>query len=157
MPTLSRKQLLVGLAAAGVLGAGIAVPSLAFAEGTLSASPTSPESVPGDVGTGERAARETAFAEALAKELGVPTDKVQAALEKVRAQHKPADRPHRDWPDPAGRPAAIKERLTQAVKDGKLTQEQADAITAAIDAGIFPGEWRGHHKPGTHGSPRDGK
>ena len=59
-----------------------------------------------------------------------------AALEKVREQHKPADRPER--PSTADRQAALKERLDQAVKDGKLTQEQADAITKAVEAGVFP-------------------
>ncbi|MFC7546214.1 hypothetical protein [Plantactinospora sp. GCM10030261] len=167
MPTLSRKNMLVGLAAAGVLGAGIAAPSLAFAEdGTPSATPSTSASpdASAEAGKGDRAARQTAFTEALAKELGVPTDKVQAALEKVREQLKPADRPERAKPDQADRRAALAERLAQGVKDGKLTQEQADAITAAVEAGVFPagghgpggrGDW-GHGDWG-HGGPRGDK
>ncbi|MFB9236156.1 hypothetical protein ACFFWC_11455 [Plantactinospora siamensis] len=142
--TVTRKNLLTGLAAAGVLGVGIAVPTLAFADngGGPSATPAAstsaaPPAAPGKAG---REGRQAAFAAELAQELGVPQDKVEAALAKIRAEHKPAGRPER--PDPAklkaDRQAALKERLAQAVKDGKLTQEQADAITKAIDAGVLP-------------------
>ncbi|MEV0807193.1 hypothetical protein [Micromonospora sp. NPDC050200] len=161
--TISKKRLLVGLAAAGVLGVGIAAPAVAFAEG---ATPSPSASSGADQGTDRqerkadrqerRADRQGEFAEALATELGVPTDKVTAALEKLREQHK-ADRPER----PSGeerqgalkdRQAALEDRLAQAVKDGKLTQEQADAITKAVEAGVFPGPGgRGHHGEGMTG------
>ncbi|MGC5018264.1 hypothetical protein [Micromonospora sp. DT47] len=141
--TMSKKHLLAGLAAAGVLGVGIAAPTVAFAE---DATPTPSASNSTEQGTDrqqQRADRQAAFAEALAKELGVSTDKVTAALEKVREQQK-ADRPER--PSTEDRQAQLKERLDQAVKDGKLTQEQADAITKAVEAGVFPGPGgRGHH------------
>ncbi|TDB77021.1 MULTISPECIES: hypothetical protein [unclassified Micromonospora] len=143
--TISKKHLLAGLAAAGVLGVGIAVPTVAFAE-----NPTpSPSASSGEKDSGRqerRAQRQAEFAEALAKELGVPTEKVTAALEKLREQHK-ADRPQR--PSAEERQARLKERLAQAVKDGKLTQEQADAITKAVEAGVFPGG--GGHGPGGRG------
>ncbi|MFG3712193.1 hypothetical protein [Micromonospora sp. NPDC047730] len=151
--TMRKKHLLAGLAAAGVLGVGIAAPTVAFAAdgGTSTPSASASESGSGtDSGSGkdgrqqQRAERQAEFAEALAKELGVSTDKVTAALEKVHEARKPADRPERG--DSADRQAALKERLAQAVEDGKLTQEQADAITAAAEAGVFPGPGgRGGH------------
>ncbi|MGI5519372.1 hypothetical protein ACQEUX_00255 [Micromonospora sp. CA-259024] len=142
--TIRRKHLLAGLATAGVLGVGIAAPTIAFA---ADAAPT-PSASSDAQAPGSRADRQGEFAEALAKELGVPTDKVTAALEKVRAQHRPTDRPER--PSAENRQAAVKERLAQAVKDGKLTQEQADAITKAVEAGVFPGPGV-HRGPGGHG------
>lgn len=143
--TIRKKHLLAGLATAGVLSVGIAAPTMAFAADggtpTPSASSTAEKQ-------GSKADRQGEFAEALAKELGVSTDKVTAALEKVREQHKPADRPER--PSAEDRQAALKERLDKAVEDGKLTQEQADAITKAVEAGVFPG---GHDGPGGKGGP----
>ncbi|TDC84468.1 hypothetical protein E1193_05905 [Micromonospora sp. KC606] len=135
--TISKKHLLAGLAAAGVLGVGIAVPTMAFAENAAPSPSTS---------NGEqhhnRQERQAEFADALAKELGVPADKVTAALEKLREQRK-ADRPER--PSAEARQAKLKERLDQAVKDGRLTREQADAITKAVESGVFPGAGgRGH-------------
>jgi hypothetical protein len=151
--TMSKKHLLAGLAAAGVLGVGIAAPTVAFAEDN-NATPAPSASTEAGQSTDrqqQRADRQADFAAALAKELGVPTDKVTAALEKLREQRK-ADRPER--PSAGDRQAMLKERLDQAVKDGKLTQEQADAITKAAEAGVFPGPGgRGHHGPeGTTGN-----
>ncbi|MEV0212616.1 hypothetical protein [Micromonospora sp. NPDC050695] len=153
--TIRRKHLLAGLATAGVLGVGIAAPTIAFAADTP--TPTPSASSTADGAGAAKGDRQGAFAEALAKELGVPTDKVTAALKKVREQHRPSDRPGRPTDRP-GRPsaedrqAALKERLDQAVKDGKLTQEQADAITKAVEAGVFPGPG-GHRGPGDHRAP----
>ena len=87
-------------------------------------------------GAGEH--RMDGFAAALAKELGVPQEKVTAALEKVREQRRDADKPkppanRMDWQ------AQLKQRLDQAVKDGKLTQAEADAITKAFTDHAFGG------------------
>ncbi|SCL23019.1 hypothetical protein [Micromonospora inyonensis] len=132
---MARKHLIAGLVAAGALGLGIAAPAVASAGNGETASPSTSEST-------DRTARQSAFAEALAEELDVPADKVTAALEKLREERK-GDRPERGgWRgggDATDRQAALKERLAQAVKDGKLTQAQADAITAAVEAGVFPG------------------
>jgi hypothetical protein len=79
----------------------------------------------------------------LAKELGVDEQKVSDALTKVREQLKPSDTQKEDKkPDAADRKAKLKERLDQAVKDGKLTQAEADAITKAADAGVLMGGGR---------------
>ncbi|MCW3843878.1 hypothetical protein ONA70_27645 [Micromonospora yasonensis] len=140
---MSRKHMLVGLAAAGVLGVGIAAPTVALAD-DKTPSPAPSASTSTDQGSDrqqQRADRQQEFAAALAKELGVSTDKVTAALDKLREQHK-GDRPER--PSTEDRQARLKERLDQAVKDGKLTQEQADAVLRAVEAGVFPG-------PGGHG------
>jgi hypothetical protein len=147
--TMSRKQLLVGLAAAGVLGVGIAAPTVALAD-DKSPRPTNSASTTTDQGSDrkqQRADRQQEFAEALAKELGVPTEQVTAALEKIREQHK-GDRPER--PSTEDRQAKLKARLDQAVKDGKLTQEEADAVLKAAEAGVFPGPG-GHDRRGWHG------
>lgn len=166
--TMSKKHLLAGLAAAGVLSVGIAAPAVAFAEDGATPTPSASSSE-GTDRQQQRADRQSEFAGALAKELGVPTEKVTDALEKLREQHK-ADRPERGegrgdrpWhggkdgdkgdrgerPDAAERQAALKEQLAKAVEDGKLTQEQADAITAAFEAGVFPGgPGRGHGPQG---------
>ncbi|MGC4796868.1 hypothetical protein ACLQ3H_22510 [Micromonospora saelicesensis] len=145
--TIRRKHLLAGLATAGVLGVGIAAPTIAFAADTPTPTPSASTATDPDKAPGAKADRQGEFAEALAKELGVPTDKVTAALEKIREQQRPADRPQR--PSAEDRQAALKQRLDQAVKDGKLTQEQADAITKAVEAGVFPGPG-GHRGPGGH-------
>ncbi|MEH1011668.1 hypothetical protein V6U90_00850 [Micromonospora sp. CPCC 206060] len=140
----TRKNVLIGLAAAGVLGVGIAAPAVALADSSASPTPSASSST-----EDRRTEHRTEFAEALAKELGVPVEKVTAALEKVHEQRK-ADRDERwrdrvgDRPDRADRQAALAERLKQAVEDGKLTQEQADAITKAAEAGVLGGGWRGH-------------
>ncbi|MDM4720101.1 hypothetical protein QTQ03_11115 [Micromonospora sp. WMMA1363] len=153
--TIRKKHLLAGLAAAGVLSVGIAAPTMALAADNASPSP----SASADEGTDrqqqredrredrqqQREDRQAKFAEALAEELGVDTDKVTAALAKLREERK-ADRPERpERPNAADRQAALEERLDQAVEDGKLTQEQADAITAAVEAGVFPAGGRGGH------------
>ncbi|PZG20553.1 hypothetical protein C1I95_09355 [Micromonospora craterilacus] len=161
--TISKKHLLAGLAAAGVLGVGIAAPTVALADdkSTPSASASAEDQQDGQ--RPERTEQRQAFAEQLAQELGVPTEKVTAALEKLREQHKSQGRP--DGEHRAGRGGdrgpkgsaedrkeVLAERLTQAVKDGKLTQEQADAITAAVEAGVFggPGGWGGPGGRGGH-------
>ncbi|MBQ1025489.1 hypothetical protein [Micromonospora sp. C95] len=164
--TISKKHLLAGLATAGVLGVGIAAPTVALADDKATPSASASSAPQGDR-QDQRAARHAQFAEALAEELGVPAEQVTEALEKLREQHQQGrtDREgHRGFPGrgegrmggegerrtpPSAeeRKEALAERLAQAVEDGKLTQEQADAITAAVEAGVFGG-WGG---PGFRG------
>ncbi|WBC07008.1 hypothetical protein [Micromonospora sp. WMMA1947] len=156
--TMSKKQLLAGLAAAGVLGVGIAAPTVALAD-DKSPNPSSSagSTDQADDRRQKHADRQAEFAEALAKELGVSTDKVTAALEKLHEQRQ-GDRPERpERPSTEDRQAALKERLDQAVTDGKLTQEQADAVLKAAEAGVFPGLGKGGHdgRPGHHGKGGD--
>ncbi|SIQ45320.1 hypothetical protein [Micromonospora avicenniae] len=143
--SIRRKHLLAGLATAGVLGVGIAAPTMAFAADGGTPTPSAGSTTTNGGAQQKAAGHQGKFAEKLAKELGVPTDKVTAALKKLRDEHK-ADRPQR--PSAEDRQARLKKRLDQAVKDGKLTQEQADAITKAVEAGVFPG---GPGGPGRHG------
>ncbi|PMR60888.1 hypothetical protein C1A38_11530 [Verrucosispora sp. ts21] len=162
--TISKKHLLGGLAAAGVLAVGIAAPTVALADDKATPSPSASTSAEDRKGEQrpERGERHQAFAEALAEELGVPADKVTEALEKLREQHKPQGKPEGERPEgrggnqhrggehkrggdrgpqhsPEDRKEAMAERLAKAVEEGMLTQEQADAITAAVEAGVFGG------------------
>lgn len=172
---MSKKNAIAGLAAAGVLGVGIAVPAIAFAEGpSTNASPSATASPQSETEKQSweqrREEHRDAFAEALAAELGVEKEKVAAALEKVREQmraeagtrHEGRGRPDGVRPDgarpdgarpdaeerAAERQARLAERLDQAVADGKLTREQADAIRKAIESGVLRGPgWGGGHGP----------
>jgi hypothetical protein len=90
-----------------------------------------------------RQQREDEFAAALAAELGIDKAKVAAAVEKVReAQRTEAQ---------ADRLAALKTRLDEAVKAGKLTSDQAAAILKAAEEGVLP-----HGGPGGGGHGRGG-
>jgi hypothetical protein len=154
---LSKKATLTLAGAAGVLALGLAVPAVALAEGATPSPSTSASGTPDPSASGapgqpeggkadrERrgAERRAALAEGLAKELGIDQDKVEAALEKVEANLATAARTERQ--------ARLKERLDQAVEDGTLTQEQADAILKAAEAGVLPG---GAGRGGHGGAPR---
>ncbi|WP_027659078.1 hypothetical protein [Salinispora fenicalii] len=158
--TIRRKHLLAGLAAAGVLGVGVAAPAMAMAADNTSPSPSASASASADAEKGtdkeqKRSDRQAAFAEALAEKLGVDVGEVTTALEELREQRaadrdEQGERPERgergERPDAADRQEVLAQRLAQAVEDGKLTQEQADAITAAAEAGVLRG-------PGGHGGP----
>lgn len=75
----------------------------------------------------EREAMKDKFAAALAKELGLSTSKVSAALEKVQKAHAAE---HRE---------TLSDRLDDAVKDGKLTADDKASVLKAFDAGVLGG------------------
>ena len=75
----------------------------------------------------DRAAMQKALAASLAKSLGSDDAKVTAALEELRTAEQ------------ASHAAALKPRLDQAVKDGTLTQAEADAVTKAAEKGVIGG------------------
>jgi hypothetical protein len=129
----------IGVAGAGALLAfALAGPNAAFADPSASpsgsASPSSSAAPDADKPgrtQADREARQNELAEKLAKELGVDQAKVKAALEKIQSEEQAANK--------AERLAALKTRLDQAVKDGKLTQAEADAIYKAAENGTLPG------------------
>ncbi len=84
---------------------------------TPSANPTRPDP----------AEREAELAKALASKLGIDEALVKTALDEIRAARQ------------ADRAAALKTRLDAAVKDGTLTQAEADAVTKAIQKGVIGG------------------
>jgi hypothetical protein len=80
-----------------------------------------------DLTDAQQTAQHADLAAFLAKELGVPEAKVLDALNS-QSDVRQADRT-----------ADLKANLDQAVKDGRLTQAQADAILKAHDAGVRMG------------------
>ena len=76
-------------------------------------------------GKPDQSAMQDQLAQLLAKELGIDPNKVKTALAEVRAAAQ------------ADRQKAFDDRLDQAVKDGKLTQAEADAVRKAAKAGII--------------------
>lgn len=81
------------------------------------------------------AAREehrTALADALAQELGIDEATVSTALSEMQAESQ------------ASRNADKKATLDQAVSDGTLTQDEADAVQKAMDSGITFNRGGGH-------------
>jgi hypothetical protein len=125
-------------AGAGVLAVGIAVPAIAYAQ-----DPTPSPSA----STQQKGADNAEFAAALAKELGLDEQKVSDALTKVRAQLHPEGKGDKGTPaDAADRTAKLKERLAQAVTDGKISQAEADAILKASEAGVLGGGPGGHKR-----------
>jgi hypothetical protein len=61
----------------------------------------------------------------LASKLGIDAAKVKAAFADLRAAHE------------ADEQKSFDDRLAQAVKDGKLTQSEADAVKKAAQAGVI--------------------
>jgi hypothetical protein len=136
---MSKKTLLI-LGTSGVLALGIAAPTVAWAENRNNQSISHPG--------GEE--RQQKLAEALAKELGLEPSKVSEALTKVREQLRTEAEANRDQgqtrPDTrAEHLESLKTRMAEAVKAGKLTQAEADAIVKAAEAGLLNG---GHARPG---------
>ena len=138
-----RRKVAIGVAATGaVLAVALGGASLAQADPTPTPSASS-SAAPGGKADREakRAQQQADLAAKLAKELGVDQAKVQAALDKISSEQQAQAK--------ADRLAALKQRLDQAVKDGKLTQAEADAIYKAAENGVLPDGGPGG--PGGHG------
>jgi hypothetical protein len=127
---MKKKTSLIITGAGGLLALGLAIPAVAFAADPAPGPSTSGNNAPADPQQ-RHAAERADYAAALAKELAISQDKVTAAMDKVDAQMKAKFQ--------ADRQAALKARLDQAVKDGKLTQAQADAILKAAESGVLGG------------------
>jgi hypothetical protein len=78
-------------------------------------------------GPGQRAQRIDQFSSELAGKLGLDTTKVKNAVTTVLAKEK------------ADRQAALKARLDQAVKSGKISQSDADAYLRVVNSGALAG------------------
>lgn len=102
----------------------------------------------------DHAQRQDELAAALAAELGIDKAKVAAALDKVRAAHKPDPKTRPDGAAKPDRTAALTARLDEAVKAGKLTEADQAAILKAAEAGVLqggPGGGGPGGGPGGHG------
>lgn len=139
------KRSIAGLGATGVLLLGAAYPALA--QDATEEPTASDEETASDDREARATARADELASALAEELDLSTETVAAALEAV--QTRLAEQLE------AEHLAALEERLAEAVADGALTQEQADALLAAQEAGVL-GDGRGGHGPRGFGGPAFG-
>lgn len=116
MMTKKAKGLAAGIAA-GVLSLALVIPAFAQDDGDA-------------VDTADpRAAHQAEFAAALAAELDLDEDTVAAAVNTVREQMRAEHQ--------AERREGAEERLAAAVEAGRITQEQADAMLEAHEAGEF--------------------
>ena len=141
MAITKAKKLAVAGVGATLIGLGIAIPAAAFAQDPSPSPSGSATTSDPDADREQRhAERRDKMAELLANELGIDKAKVADALAKVE------DEMHSDMK--AERQAALSERLAAAVAEGKLTQDQADAILKASEAGVLPG---GPGQIGGHG------
>ncbi len=82
---------------------------------------------PKSVDAGQRAQRIDQLSSQLAGKLGLDTAKVKNAVTTVLAKEK------------ADRQAALKARLEQAVKSGKISQSDADAYLRVVTSGVLEG------------------
>lgn len=131
--SIRRKVTFAGLGVAGagaLLAVGLAGSGAALADPSPSPSGSASAAAPGFGRWADREARRNERAEKLARELGVDEAKVKAALEKIRTEEQAEAR--------SDRLAALKTRLDRAVKDGKLTQAEADAIYKAAENSTLP-------------------
>lgn len=120
-----------------VLTASLTIGTVAFAQsGDDEAEPSESvpsegetDAAPADARPDRRAFREehrAAFLTGLAERLGLDVATVETAVEDTREELKAARRAERE--------AAVADRLDQAVEDGRLTQEQADALSALAES-----------------------
>jgi len=154
----SKKSILVGGLLIALLVAGVVGATTAFAQ----ASPTSMlhGRGPGD-GQGGRGLGQAEL-EAAAKVLGMTADELATALKDGKTLQDLATTAGVDIEDvqsaiQAAHVAEMRDRIEQAVTDGKLTQANADWLLEGLDKGYIgvPGAFGfgGPHGPGPDGQP----
>ncbi len=152
MSRIRKRYALAGLVAAGALVAAPSVAAAADGDETsrAKASTTAVE--------GDEQQRTEPRADTLALEFGDAADKATIKLGETREELRPAEPGMRASAEAQATPAnsfaaptsqkltsaedlqsTFAERLTRAVEDGILTQEQADVITEAVAAGVLSG------------------
>ena len=138
-----RLMILAGVAlAVALLGAAVVVPALAQ-------EPTPTPKTYGWHGWGRGfgwGLCGQAGLEAAAKALGMTADELSTQLWGGRTLAELADKAGVDLQTvrdavEAANLAAIKDAINQAVKDGYLTQEQADWLLKGMELGFMPGGW----------------
>lgn len=135
------RSTLAAIGVAGVLAAGAAIPAIAQdATDDTAAEETTTE----DTTRVERhAARQAAFAEALAEELGLDTATVADAIDAVREDLRTARQ--------AEMQERIQARLDELVESGELTQQEADTLADIQERGVFGGGLGPFGRGGPHG------
>jgi hypothetical protein len=116
------------------LGAGLGIATTAYADTTATPIPaptsapsdvpapqTEPPGVPSNPGDPKG---EDALVEELSRMLGVDQETIRAGLEELRATYGPQVK------------AALKTQLDEAVRNGTLTQAEADALQKMIEEGV---------------------
>ena len=140
---LTRKSV-AGIVVVGALTLGATIPALAQ-DATEDAGTDSTEDTGVDARALLREEHRQEFADRVGEIVGVEGDELLAAMEQVREELRAEHR--------ADMVAHLEERLADAVENGRLTQEEADAILEQAESGEFPmGRiHRGHgggHGPG---------
>lgn len=125
---LTRKAT-AGIAIAGVIALGAAIPALAQ---DASEDTTTEQDDVADAREKLRDERRLEFADRVGAIVGVDGEELLAAIDQVRDEMRAEHH--------AERLADLEERLADAVANGRLTQEEADTILEQAQAGdLFPG------------------
>lgn len=141
---MNTKKIGLGIVSLAAVGA-MAMPAMAQEADTGTDEPTTQELQEDETSTSEdraaaRAERKQARIDALADELGISSEELEAAMDAVRADFQ------------AERLERLEVKLDEKVAAGELTQEQADEILADAENGDWPKRGkrghRGHHRHG---------
>ena len=95
-------------------------------------------------GGGGRGWKDGAGMEAAAQVLGMTTDELTAAMKEGKTLKQIAEEKGVDYADvqaamQTARDTALRERIQQALDDGKITQEHADWLLEGLDKGFLDG------------------
>lgn len=139
---LTRKSI-AGIAVVGALTIGATIPALAQDASEDAGTESTEDGV--DARALLREEHRQEFADRVGEIVGVDGDELLAAMEQVREELRAEHR--------ADMVAHLEERLAEAVENGRLTQEEADAILEQAESGEFPMRrgprgHRGGHGPG---------